>query len=126
MQLDSTEAPPAAPVPHLRAATWFYARTVVDRRGRVLGSISDLVLDLEHGRVAYAVLAVGGFVGIGERLFAVHWDALHACGQQFILDGGQAALESAPVFDREDEPRAAPCGWPERVHVHDGPFPQRE
>ncbi len=122
MQLDSIEASQAAHVPQLRAATSFYARTVVDPRGRVLGSISDLVLDLERGRIAYAVLAVGGFVGIGERLFAVPWDALRACGQQFVLDRGQDALESAPAFDREHGPLAA-YGWQERKQAQDEPRP---
>jgi len=118
MQLDPAEASQAPHGPRLRAATSFYARTVVDRRGRVLGSISDLMLDLERGRIAYAVLAVGGFVGVGERLFAVPWGALRACGQQFILDCREAALESAPAFDREHWPLAAAYGWHERVHAH--------
>lgn len=115
MQLDSLAAPQAAPGPRLRAATSFYARTVVDRRGRVLGSISDLILDLERGRVAYAVLAVGGFIGIGERLFAIPWEALRACGQQFVLDRREAMLESSPALEAAHEPVAAAYGWHERM-----------
>ncbi len=118
MQLDSVEACQAARGPHLRAATSFYARAVLDRRGRVLGSISDLMLDLERGRVAYAVLAVGGFIGIGERLFAVPWGALRCCGQQFVLECSEAALASAPAFDREHWPVATEYAWHERVHAH--------
>lgn len=120
MRLDSLETSHAAQGLHLRAATSFYARTVVDRRGRVLGSITDLIVELERGRVAYAVLAVGGFIGIGERLFAVPWDALRACGQQFILDRGEAALERAPAFDREHGPVAAAYGSSEGADGHDG------
>src|SRR6185369_10995763 len=81
------------PGPRLSAATSFYARVVVDSDGDVLGSISDLILDLERGCVAYAVLSTGGFMGMGERMFAVPWRALRPVGQQFVLDCKRAELE---------------------------------
>ena len=45
-------------------------------RGENLGKIEELMLDLETGRVAYAVLSFGGFLGMGEKLFAVPFEAL--------------------------------------------------
>ncbi|HXD43095.1 MAG TPA: PRC-barrel domain-containing protein [Ramlibacter sp.] len=106
------------PGPCLSPATSFYARLVVDAHGEVLGSISDLLLDLERGCVAYAVLSTGGFMGMGERKFAVPWRALRPVGQQFVLDCKRAQLESAPPFDREHWPQALAYGWHERVHAH--------
>jgi sporulation protein YlmC with PRC-barrel domain len=102
----------------LSAATSFWARTVVDQDGEVLGSISDLMLDLERGRVAYAVVATGGFMGNGERLFAVPWSALRAHGQHFVLECKRDALQSGPAFDREHWPDRPAHGWHELVHAH--------
>lgn len=102
----------------LSTATSFYARNVVDPEGEVLGSISDLMLDLERGRIAYAVVATCGFMGIGERLFAVPWRALHPMGHQFLLACERSALETAPAFDRDHWPLAPADEWHERVHAH--------
>lgn len=33
------------------------------------------MLDLEGGRIAYAVLSFGGVLGVGNKLFAVSWSA---------------------------------------------------
>jgi sporulation protein YlmC with PRC-barrel domain len=118
MQMASVRAARAGPGPSLSAATSFWARVVVDPEGEVLGSISDLMLDLERGQVAYAVVAAGGFMGMGERLFAVPWSALRAVGQHFVLECKRAALESAPAFDRDHWPAAPAYGWHERVHAH--------
>jgi sporulation protein YlmC with PRC-barrel domain len=118
MQIGSVRTAEVGPGPRLSAATSFYARTVVDGDGEVLGSISDLMLDIERGRVAYAVVATGGFMGVGERLFAVPWNALRAVGQQFVLECKRAALDSAPAFDRDHWPHAPAYGWHELVHAH--------
>jgi sporulation protein YlmC with PRC-barrel domain len=91
---------------------------VVDRDGEVLGSISDLMLDLERGCVAYAVIVSGGFMGMGERMFAVPWRALCPVGQQFVLECKRAGLEAAPAFDRDHWPLTPARGWHERVHAH--------
>jgi hypothetical protein len=41
-----------------------------------VGSIREIMIDVPSGRVAYAVLSVGGFLGMGDRLFAIPWEAL--------------------------------------------------
>ncbi len=114
----TVETPRLGPSPQLAAGTSLCARTVMSSAGDVLGSISDLMLDLECGRVAYAVIASGGFVGIGERLVAVPWSALKQVGQHFVLLGKPGALESAPAFDRDHWPVAPAPWWHERVHEH--------
>lgn len=118
MEIGSVDPARAGPGRRLSAATSFYARTVVDPAGEVLGSISDLMLDLERGRIAYAVVATGGFMGIGERLFAVPWKALRAMGHQFVLECERSALDSAPAFDRDHWPLTPAYSWHERVHAH--------
>ena len=61
---------------------------VVNTRGEDLGKITDIMLDVQRGRIAYAVLSVGGFLGIGDKLFAVPWGAVALDIERkcFVLD----------------------------------------
>jgi hypothetical protein len=45
---------------------------VVNRQKENLGTIEHLMIDVETGRVAYAVLSFGSFLGMGDKLFAIH------------------------------------------------------
>jgi sporulation protein YlmC with PRC-barrel domain len=49
---------------------------VVNLSGHDIGKIEELMIDVTTGRVAYAVLSFGGFMGIGNKLFALPWSAL--------------------------------------------------
>lgn len=49
---------------------------VLNRDGEPLGRVEELMLDVQHGRIAYAVMGCGGFFGLGERYFAIPWAAL--------------------------------------------------
>ena len=111
---------------NLSPGTALCARTVVDQAGEVLGSIVDLLLDLERGRIAYAVVASGGFMGLGERLVAVPWNALKPGARQFVLQGKRAALDSGPIFEHEQWYRVPAKWWHERVHAHFGTRPYWE
>lgn len=66
----------------------------------------DLVLDPRTGRVAYAVLDFGGFLGIGNKLFAVPLESmtLDTKAHRFVLDVDKERLENAPGFDKSDWP----------------------
>ena len=44
---------------------------VVNAKGEDLGKIESIMLDVPGGRIAYSVLSSGGFLGIGDKLFAV-------------------------------------------------------
>ena len=61
---------------------------IVDGDGDELGRLAYLMLDVAAGRVAYAVLAHGGVLGLGEQLFAVPWKSLRADpdNDRFVLD----------------------------------------
>src|SRR6187401_3526284 len=50
--------------------------TVKNLKGEKIGEIEDLVIDRDEGVVAYGVLSFGGFLGIGEKLFAVPFNSL--------------------------------------------------
>lgn len=77
----------------LREAARLHGRLVLDRNGEVAGSVADVVLDLERGCIAYVAIASGGFLGVGERRFAVPWTALRAEGRHLVLATTRAALE---------------------------------
>jgi sporulation protein YlmC with PRC-barrel domain len=86
---------------------------VVNAVGEDLGSIEEIMLDVSSGRVAYAVLSFGGFLGLGDKLFAVPWDAMtvDTDEERFILDVSKERLEDAPGFDQDD--------WPETTEADD-------
>jgi sporulation protein YlmC with PRC-barrel domain len=96
--------------------------------GDDLGKIEEIMLDIPSGRVAYAVLSFGGFLGMGNKLFAVPWNALTVDEQehQFILDVDKQVLESAPGFDKDNWPDMADPGWGSQLHSHYGSTPDWE
>jgi hypothetical protein len=79
---------------------------VINMAGEHLGKIEDLMIDLENGRVAYAVLSFGGFLGLGNKLFAVPWEALTVRPQEhaFALNVSRETLENAEGFDKDNWP----------------------
>jgi len=91
---------------------------VVNRHNEKLGEIEAIMLDVPLGRVAYAVLAVGGFLGMGEKLFAVPWKALVLDTDRkcFILDVDKDLLKNAPGFDKDNWPVMAESAWAQQVH----------
>ena len=72
-----------------------------------LGEIKDLVMDLNSGKISYAVLAVGGFLGIGEKLIALPPSALAVSDDRSFLklDADKAKIEAAPGFAATNWPR---------------------
>lgn len=69
--------------------------------GEQLGRIEEIMVEPGNGRIAYAALALGGFAGIGRKLFAVPWAALRMDrkAEEFVLDTDRETLERAPGFD---------------------------
>jgi sporulation protein YlmC with PRC-barrel domain len=74
--------------------------------GKKLGDIKDLVIDPEEGGVEYAVLEFGGFVGIGDKYFAVPWEALELdqTNKKLSPDVHKKELKDAPGFDKNNWP----------------------
>jgi sporulation protein YlmC with PRC-barrel domain len=68
-----------------------------------IGEVEDLIIDLGEGQVVYAVVDIGGFLGIGENSVAIPWERLELDptdeDETFVLDVTQADIEEAPVFD---------------------------
>lgn len=101
--------------PHVFPATTLIGSKVLNPAGEQLGNLKDLVIDLEEGHIAYAVLSFGGFMGMGDKLFAIPWEALaiNPKDQTFILDVEKEVLKDAPGFDKDHWPNNSQyeAGW---------------
>jgi hypothetical protein len=79
--------------------------TVYDPQGTNIGSIKRLMIDKVSGRVAYAVMSFGGFLGIGAEEHAIPWPKLtydtNLGGYQTDITADQ--LRGAPAFSRDPE-----------------------
>ncbi len=82
---------------------------VVNYKGEDLGKIEEIMIDLDRGRVAYAVLSFGGFFGMGDKLFAIPWQAfsVDVTNKQMVLNADKELLEKAPGFDKNNWPDMA-------------------
>jgi sporulation protein YlmC with PRC-barrel domain len=81
-------------------------RKVINRQGENLGKVEEVMVDAIPGRVAYAVLSFGGFLGVGDKLFAVPWQALdwNPEYEGFVIDADKRFLENASGFDKNNWP----------------------
>jgi sporulation protein YlmC with PRC-barrel domain len=91
---------------------------VRNSRGEDLGKAEDLMIDLETGRIAYVVLSFGGFLGMGEKLFAVPWSAMTVDLDRhcFILDVPKERLKDAPGFDKDNWPDFSDEAWGSQIY----------
>ena len=101
------------PGPQLMGADTLLGNDVYNRSEDNLGSIKEFMIDMRSGRIAYAVLSFGGFLGMGDRLFAVPWQALKldTTAHRFILDVSKETLKDAPGFDKDHWPSMADPSW---------------
>jgi len=92
--------------PQFLSANTIKSDKVVNKNGDHLGKIEELMVDLEYGTIAYVVLSFGGFMGIGDKLFAVPWKALSLRPHEhaFTLDISKEVLEKAEGFDKSNWP----------------------
>jgi sporulation protein YlmC with PRC-barrel domain len=118
----------SGPGPEVMAASDFEGEDVVNQRGETLGDIEEIMLDVGSGRIAYAVLSAGGFLGIGEKYFAIPWGALTLDTDRkcFILDVDKDRLLSAPGFDKDHWPSMVDPSWASEVHIYYGTQPYWE
>lgn len=109
-------------------ATTLIGHRVENMAGDNLGTIKDIVLDVDSGRIAYAVLSFGGFLGLGDKLFAVPWSALRldSPNHAFLFDVDKETLQRAEGFDKDHWPDMADPAWGARIHEYYGTPPYWE
>lgn len=113
------------PRPRVLSATSIVGERVISTSDEDLGKIEEIMIDLDRGTIAYAVLSFGGFLGIGDKLFAVPWNAFRLDLEKghFILDVDRPVLEKAPGFDKDNWPDMADRNWAAKLHRHYGSRP---
>ncbi|MCK9512324.1 MAG: PRC-barrel domain-containing protein [Pigmentiphaga sp.] len=108
------------PGPQVMAASTLESNDVYNSQGDLLGSIQEIMLDVPHGRIAYAVLSHGGVLGIGDKLYAIPWSALTLDAERkcFLLEASIERLKADKGFDKGDWPAMADESWARRTHEY--------
>jgi sporulation protein YlmC with PRC-barrel domain len=116
------------PGPGLMSADTLSGNDVYNSDGEDLGGIKDIMLDMSDGKVGYAVLSFGAFLGMGEKLFAVPWNALtlDTENKRFILNVDKDRLKLAPGFDKGHWPDMADQSWAREIHTYYGTKPHTD
>jgi len=93
---------------YIRASTMI-GMNVRNAKGENLGEIRDLIVDVANERVYYAVLEFGGFLGLGEKLFAYPVGVFKTSADRddLVLNVDAAQLKAAPGFARDRWPEWA-------------------
>jgi hypothetical protein len=103
----------------LIAGTTVAGTTVYDVQGEKLGTVEDVMIDRVSGRIAYAVMSFGGFLGIGHQHHPLPWSTLRydtSLGG-YVVNLDRRMLEGAPAYADD-----APADWEDHVwgqRVHD-------
>jgi sporulation protein YlmC with PRC-barrel domain len=86
---------------------------VINLKGETLGKIEDLIVDIDTGRIVYALLESGGVLGFGDKLFPVPWESLGALPSEgiFFLNQSKEQMEKAPAFNKNKVPNMADMRW---------------
>lgn len=110
------------------AASTLTGDSVKNSAGEDLGKVDEIMIDIPSGRVAYAVLSFGGFLRMGNKLFAVPWNALKVDEDRkhFVLDVDKTKLENAPGFDKSNWPDMADQSWGTQIYSYYGRTPYWE
>ena len=111
-------------------ATSIIGTTVVNPAGETLGDVKEIVIDPRTGRVAYAVVSFGGFLGMGTKLFAIPFSALkynvtksefvnnENIQNEYVLDISKERLKAAPGFDTDHWPLMSDEKWHRDMHKY--------
>lgn len=93
--------------------------------GQHIGNVEEIMIDIDAGMVSYVVLSFGGFLGMGDKLFAVPWSALTVDTDReiFVMDIDKDRLEDAPGFDKNNWPETPSHDWYNNVYVYYGQDP---
>jgi sporulation protein YlmC with PRC-barrel domain len=102
-----------------------HGKEVRNLQGERIGTINSLIVDVEGGKAEFAVLASGGWLGIGENLYAVPWQSfeLRPLTDALFLNVTEEQLERAPQFDPDALTRFSDRQWTQELHQFYGSTP---
>lgn len=99
------------------SASTLIGDSVENAQGEKLGKLEEIMLDLQSGRIAYAVLSFGGFLGLGEKLFALPWHKLHVDQERkcIVLNASKELFKDMPGFDKDHWPDMSDPNWQTKI-----------
>lgn len=107
---------------HIVRASDVIGHEIVNSQEESVGEINDLVIDPNSGKIRYAAVTYGGFAGLGDKMFAVPWEAFECRPEAddpaeyiVVLDVQQESLENAQGFDQENWPNFADKNFTDKV-----------
>ena len=91
---------------------------VYNPEGEQLGTVQSLMIDKISGRVSYAVMSFGGFLGIGEEYHPLPWEVLKYDTELegYVVNLTRESLEDAPRFSAGTEPDWRDRAFGDRVY----------
>jgi sporulation protein YlmC with PRC-barrel domain len=106
------------PVPAMMSVDSLMGNDVYNHEEEDLGKVKNMMIDMASGRIVYAVVSFGGFLGMGDKLFAVPWSALKldTVNKRFRLAVSKDVLKDAPGFDKDHWPTMTDKTWAGGVH----------
>ncbi len=109
-------------VPRVASIVSMAKSQVTNEQGDNLGRAEDIMVDLETGKIAFAVISTGGMIGREPRLYAIPWEALKISlhDKKLILNVTKESLQSAPSFHRNAWPDLSDLGWLRDVYAYYG------
>lgn len=77
---------------------------VYGKDGETIGHIDDLSIERVSGKVTYAIMSFGGFLGIGEKFHPIPWALLDYDVERggYVVPLAKADLEGAPHYERDE------------------------
>jgi sporulation protein YlmC with PRC-barrel domain len=104
---DRHEGLPIDETSRLIASNKVEGTPVYSRDGERLGTIYNFMVDKLSGKVEYAVMRYGGFLGMGQRYYPLPWRVLtyHTDTGGYVIGLSARDFADAPSFGREDEPQ---------------------
>ena len=120
-------------LPFCHRASEVIGSKVKNPQGEDLGKVEELVIAPASGTIEYAVVSFGGFLGMGDKFFAVPFSLLKAPevpeGDRlayFTMNVDKARMEKAPGFDKNNWPDISAPTWAEEIHRYYGTTPNRD
>jgi sporulation protein YlmC with PRC-barrel domain len=109
-------------------ASKIFGLSVFNSQGDRMGEIKDFVIDQLFGEVSYVVMSFAGFLGLGEKWFAIPFSAFtYNLGKnEYILNIPMERLEKAPGFDADRWPRLSDEKWNFELYKYYGSLPYWE
>ncbi|NIX75961.1 PRC-barrel domain-containing protein [Microvirga terricola] len=86
--------------------------------GEKIGTIERVMIDKKSGKVAYAVMSFGGFMGLGEEYYTLPWGVLtyNTRLDAYELNLSEEQLRGAPRRNAEGHDLSYDREWEEHVH----------